>query len=118
MNPPPSWIQWFAVSIPICILLDLAIWALLLLVYNPKPGPVANVPEIFSHSQLAKFNGTQMFVIFVSISTIILWCAESSLEGVVGDMGVIAILPIIAFFGTGILTKDDWNSMLWSGTFS
>lgn len=32
----------------------------------------------------------------------------------IGDMGVIAILPILAFYSTGILKKDDWNSMLWS----
>ncbi|KAH6582944.1 hypothetical protein BASA60_001693 [Batrachochytrium salamandrivorans] len=36
------------------------------------------------------------------------------IEGIVGDMGVIAIIPIVAFYGIGILTKDDWNSMLWS----
>lgn len=28
-------------------------------------------------------------------------------------MGVIAILPMVAFFGTGILSKDDFNSFLW-----
>lgn len=28
-------------------------------------------------------------------------------------MGVIAILPMVAFFGTGVLSKDDFNSFLW-----
>jgi phosphate transporter len=30
---------------------------------------------------------------------------EKSMEGWVGDMGIIAIIPLLAFFGTGILSK-------------
>lgn len=45
------------------------------------------------------------FVLAVSGLTIILWCVEKNMEGVVGDMGIIAIIPLIAFFGTGILSK-------------
>jgi anion transporter len=112
MHPPPSWFQWFAVSIPVCIVLDLLIWGVLLAVYRPERG--ASVPEIQYHSHLTKFNGTQYFVIGVSVLTIVLWCIESSIEVFIGDMGVIAILPILAFYSTGILKKDDWNSMLWS----
>jgi phosphate transporter len=29
-------------------------------------------------------------------------------------MGVIAIIPIVLFFGTGILTKEDFNNFLWT----
>jgi phosphate transporter len=29
-------------------------------------------------------------------------------------MGVIAIIPLVAFFGTGILTKEDFNNFLWT----
>lgn len=29
-------------------------------------------------------------------------------------MGVVAIIPIILFFGTGILTKEDFNNFLWT----
>jgi phosphate transporter len=29
-------------------------------------------------------------------------------------MGVIAIIPLIAFFGTGVLTKDEFNNFLWN----
>ncbi|KAH6568582.1 hypothetical protein BASA62_005379 [Batrachochytrium salamandrivorans] len=76
MNPPPSWLQWFMIALPICLVIDGCIWAFLLMVY--KPDEVAAPPELY------------------------------------GDMGVIAIIPIVAFYGIGILTKDDWNSMLWS----
>lgn len=29
-------------------------------------------------------------------------------------MGVIAIIPIVLFFGTGILNKEDFNNFLWT----
>lgn len=32
-------------------------------------------------------------------------------------MGIIAIIPIIAFFSTGVLKKDDFEQFLWSIVF-
>jgi phosphate transporter len=29
-------------------------------------------------------------------------------------MGVIAIIPLVLFFGTGVLTKEDFNNFLWT----
>jgi phosphate transporter len=58
--------------------------------------------------------GTQVFIVIVTVLTIVLWCAEKSLEFVVGDMGVVAIIPLVVFFGTGILTKEDFNNFLWT----
>jgi anion transporter len=113
MSPEPSWGQWFLIALPVCIILDLIIWAVLILVFKPN-DTVLNVPEVASYSNFTKFNGTQNFILGITFLTIFLWCIESKIEYFIGDMGVIAIIPILAFFGTGILTKDDWNSMLWS----
>ncbi|KAH6585111.1 hypothetical protein BASA61_007082 [Batrachochytrium salamandrivorans] len=114
MNPPPSWLQWFMIALPICLVIDGCIWAFLLMVY--KPDEVAAPPELYGQERFSihKLTGTQIYILCVTVVTIGLWCAESSIEGIVGDMGVIAIIPIVAFYGIGILTKDDWNSMLWS----
>jgi len=35
----------------------------------------------------------------------------------VGDMGVIALVPVVAFFGTGVLKKADFESFLWTVVF-
>jgi len=43
-----------------------------------------------------------------------LWCLEHQFEDFWGEMGIIAIIPMIAFFGTGILTKEDFNNFLWT----
>ena len=61
-----------------------------------------------------KFTGVQWFITFVTVVTIILWCVTHELEGTFGDMGVVAIIPIVLFFGTGILTKEDFNNFLWT----
>ena len=61
-----------------------------------------------------RFTGIQWFISVVTLGTIALWCVTHQLEGVFGDMGVVAIIPIALFFGTGILTKEDFNNFLWT----
>lgn len=61
-----------------------------------------------------KFTGVQWFISGVTVVTIVLWCVTHQLENVFGDMGVVAIIPIVLFFGTGILTKEDFNNFLWT----
>ena len=60
------------------------------------------------------FTGVQYFISVVTLATIGLWCGSHQLEQSFGDMGVIAIIPMVLFFGTGILTKEDFNNFLWT----
>ena len=55
----------------------------------------------------------QVFIVFVSIVTVVLWCFSAAWAPVIGNQGIIALLPLIVFFGTNILDKDDFNSFLW-----
>ncbi|KAJ3085720.1 low-affinity phosphate transporter [Quaeritorhiza haematococci] len=186
MNPPPSWPEWFAVSLPLCITVDLIVWGILLLIFNPsKSAGVVGVrrgggavgrgaaggvitpiapPELYptqvhespSEERVHQFptsapgspvtpasnphpsggsvgisvgsidgsvatpapknrlSRTQIFILLVTFVTIILWCVAQPLAHIFGDMGVIAIIPIVAFFGTGVLTKEDFNNFLWT----
>ncbi|EEY16942.1 inorganic phosphate transporter PHO87 [Verticillium alfalfae VaMs.102] len=110
MKPAPTWIQWFFIVIPVGIVSIVLIWILLLITFQPGKGttiaPIRPVKE--------KFTGVQYFVSIVTIITIGLWCASHQLESVFGDMGVIAIIPIVLFFGIGILTKEDFNNFPWT----
>jgi phosphate transporter len=110
MVPPPGWGTWFFIALPVCILSVLAIWALLLVTFQPSRGttivPIRPVRD--------RFSGIQWFISIVTIATIALWCVSHELEPVFGHMGVIAIIPIVLFFGTGILTKEDFNNFLWT----
>jgi phosphate transporter len=110
MRPEPSWGAWFFVALPICIFSILLIWALLLITFQPGKGttiiPIRQITD--------KFTGVQYFISFVTIGTIVLWCVTHQLESTFGDMGVVAIIPLVFFFGTGILTKEDFNNFLWT----
>ncbi|KAG0741673.1 hypothetical protein G6F57_009542 [Rhizopus arrhizus] len=111
MDPAPSWGEWFIISIPLSILGNLIIWTWLLWNYNPEK----QTPQIHTiRASSDPITLTQIYVILVTLFTIVLWCLAHTYESVFGDMGVIAILPLIAFFGTGLLTKDDFNSFLWN----
>lgn len=110
MQPAPTWLQWFFIVIPVGAVSIVLIWLLLLVSFQPGKGttiaPIRPVKE--------KFTGLQWFVTIVTVATIALWCASHQLEAEFGDMGVIAIIPIVLFFGIGILTKEDFNNFPWT----
>lgn len=105
-----GWLQWFAITIPVSGISLVIIWILLLWTYGSGRGTV--IKRI--NESTDKFTGIQYFISAVTMGTIVLWCLERNFEWIFGDMGVIAILPMILFFGTGILTKEDFNNFLWT----
>jgi phosphate transporter len=114
MTPPPSWGNWFAVSIPLCIIIDLIIWAWLVLLWRPQRD-TPSIPVMRAAKEPMTFQ--KVFISVVTIGTIVLWCIENRFQAQLGDMGVVAILPVVAFFGTGLLTKEDFNNFLWTVIF-
>jgi len=110
MDPQPSWAVWFFIAIPVGLISILVIWILLLVTFQPGKGttivPIRPVKD--------KFSGVQWFISLVTLGTIILWCVSHQLEWLFGEMGIIAIIPIVLFFGTGILNKEDFNNFLWT----
>jgi phosphate transporter len=101
MDPPLSWLEWFAVSLPVASISILAIWAFLHVNYRWEPDLM--IPRMRKNTD--SLSRTHYFVLFVSLVTIALWCVEKNLEWALGDMGIIAVIPLLAFFGTGILSK-------------
>ncbi|CAK7203256.1 low-affinity phosphate transporter [Sporothrix eucalyptigena] len=110
MKPEPPWLQWFFISIPVGVVSILLIWLLLLVSFRPSRGTTI----VAIRPVRERFNGVQWFVTIVTLVTIGLWCASHQLEKTFGDMGVVAILPIVLFFGIGILTKEDFNNFPWT----
>ncbi|KAG2227767.1 hypothetical protein INT45_002005 [Circinella minor] len=111
MNPAPSWGEWFFAAIPLCIVGNIIIWLWLLWNYHPEK----HTPQIHAiRASSDPLTFTQVYVVLVTVVTIVLWCLAHSYEGIFGDMGIIAIIPLVAFFGPGLLTKDDFNNFLWN----
>lgn len=115
MSPPPSWADWFCVSIPLCLLGNFIVWLWLLKSYNIKnENAIPTARTITTTNNGGKITPTQIYITCVTLFTILLWCIARTYRDTLGDMGVIAIIPLIAFFGTGILTKDEFNNFLWN----
>ncbi|OKL59332.1 putative transporter [Talaromyces atroroseus] len=81
---------------------------------NMYPPPSRGTTIVPIRPVKDRFTGTQWFVTLTTLATIILWCFSHQLDTVFGDMGVIAIIPMVLFFGSGILTKEDFNNFLWT----
>lgn len=111
MSPPPSWIEWFIISIPVCIVSILLIWIVLLLTFRTDSK---DIKILQFHPIRDPFTITQWFVSITSIFTIFLWCISNKLSDRFGDMGIISIIPIALLFGTGLLSSDDFNNFMWT----
>ncbi|KAI0750174.1 Sodium/sulfate symporter, partial [Daedaleopsis nitida] len=119
MDPPLDWGSWFAVSLPVSALSIVLIWLLLIASYRPARSPTGDGDIEIKPVRAARerFTAKQWWVTFVCLATIALWCVAHSIQDVVGDMGVIAIIPVVAFFSTGVLKKDDFEQFLWTVVF-
>ncbi|KAJ7680049.1 SPX domain-containing protein [Mycena rosella] len=119
MDPPISWGQWFIVALPVSFISILLIWGLLLVSYRPARSPDGG-PDLeikLIRPTRERFSLKQWWVTVVCLVTIGLWCFAHQLEAYLGDMGVIAIIPIVAFFATGVLKKDDFEQFAWTIVF-
>ncbi|GJE85621.1 sodium/sulfate symporter [Phanerochaete sordida] len=119
MDPKVDWAKWFAVALPVSAISLVLIWLLLLVSYRPARAPDGEGELEIRPIRPTRepFTLKQYWVCAVCIVTIALWCVEHEIEAVVGDMGVIAIIPIVAFFSTGVLSKDDFDQFLWTVVF-
>jgi phosphate transporter len=113
MVPELTWIEWFAISLPVGITSVVAIWAFLH--YNYRWESDLRIPKMRKNTD--SLTGKHYFVLFFTVFTIALWCIEKNIETTIGDMGIIAIIPLIAFFGTGILRKEDFHDFQWPIVF-
>ncbi|RLV93152.1 Low-affinity phosphate transporter PHO91 [Spathaspora sp. JA1] len=111
MEPQPSWGQWFIIALPVCVLSLLLIWIFLLITFNCNSR---NTHLVAIRTIDDKFSAIQWFIIAVSILTIFLWCIASKLTGIFGEMGIIALIPLVLFFGSGLLTTEDFNNYPWN----
>ncbi|KAM9914836.1 hypothetical protein OXX69_000276 [Metschnikowia pulcherrima] len=109
MSPNPGWGKWFAVAIPVSICSLFGIWMELILTFKISASKVKAYKPITD-----RFTTKQVFVSAITIATIILWCVEKQIEDVFGSSGIIAVFPIVIFFGTGLLKVDDVNNFPWS----
>lgn len=109
MDPQPNWIQWFAISIPVSLSCLVVIFIFLVTFFQFRSTTIVPIKM-----QSETFDGRQIYVIIVTVVTIILWCLASVLEPIFGDMGMISVLSMFAFYAPGILSGEDFNNYPWT----
>lgn len=109
MDPNPGWGKWFAIALPVAILSMGGIWMELIMTFKISQNKVKAYKPIKE-----RFTVKQWYISIVCIATILLWCVLSEIEDTFGSAGIIAVVPIVLFFGTGLLKVDDVNNFPWT----
>ncbi|KAH3665829.1 hypothetical protein OGAPHI_004017 [Ogataea philodendri] len=109
MDPDPNWLKWFGVSLPVCTCALLLIFVYLMFMMDFRGTTIVPI-----RSTDEKFTPGHYYVLVVSLVTIILWCGASFFEHLIGDMGMIAVASMVAFYAPGVLLPEDFNNYPWT----
>ncbi len=102
-----SFFQWFLVSIPLCILMLIFTWFMLRTWFGPSEY---RLPPLNRQDQ--SFNWRHYTILVTVATTVLLWSIHQLSEAF-GSAGMVAAIPLVVFFGTGILRKEDFNNLPW-----
>jgi phosphate transporter len=109
-----SFFSWIVLAMPICVVATAFCWFWLLRMYPSRE--ILNFKEIFAtkSGDKASSQGKVIYILAVFAITIVLWVSASKIEHMTGPMGIIAVFPLVALFGAGLLGKDDFNGFSWN----
>lgn len=107
-----SFSSWVGVALPVVVVSVLAAWVIVLVVWKPfKDVPYIPLQVVNSQASRNVSTSDRIVVLVVSLITIVLWILPANLF--FGDTGIVALIPIVVFFGIGILSKEDFNTLSW-----
>jgi len=102
----PSFGMWMLIGVPGVVVMTAVVWAVLMLVFRGRQSAI----EMSSESGKVEWSWSVLFVLGVSLVTVLGWIT-SGMHG--QATGTVALLPVIAFFGTRILTLQDLRMLPW-----
>jgi sodium-dependent dicarboxylate transporter 2/3/5 len=101
-----SFLKWMLIGVPIAAVIMLIAWRILVKLF---PCRVTAVDfDVSAHRSL---NPRQILVLIFGLVTILLWLS-TSLHGI--PTSIVAIFPVIVFFGFGFLQKRDFSELGWN----
>ena len=96
-----SFAQWIAVAVPFGTTCLFLLWGYICVAIPPTD--CTSVPAV--QCVPTPWRMQQWLVLSVSVATAVLWCTFAWTAHVFGDLGVVALLPAVIFFGSGVLNK-------------
>lgn len=107
-----SFLRWLLFAGPIAAVLLIVAWVLLLKLLKPFDHFThIPLPELKLDDDNDVTNRTRTIVVIVCGVTVFLWCL--GVDGVFGGPAAAALVPIVFFFGCGLLEKNDFNTLPW-----
>lgn len=104
---------FFATAVPFAIICAIIAWVIIQLKYPVDIKGIPTIPE-----SKTDFGWRQIFVSVVSLVVIIIWiCLPFGAENVFSDYGIVGFLPLIIFYGSGILPPSKVAELPWNVIF-
>ena len=107
----PSFVHWMGIGLPAVVLLILAAWKLLQLMFRVT-GELDSADE--KDRPPIKNSAGAKVVIAVAIVTVAGWMT-TEFHGIAS--GTVALFPVLIFFGAGLLNTRDFRSLSWDVLF-
>jgi len=105
-----SFLGWMTVGVPLVVVLLLACWAVLYLMFRPRIVSV----ELELSGEDETLDRRSKFIIAVFMLVVALWLT-SSLHGI--PAAIVALVPFVVFFGLRLLDDDDLRELGWGILF-
>ena len=106
-----SFMEWIYFAVPTSLVICIFEWVYLILRYKSNNEFII-IPE--PTTQYPPWSYKHSFVSIITILTILLWTLEDELGNILGAMGITSLIPVISFFGSGIMTVVDFHTIRWS----
>lgn len=103
---------WMVLGFSVACVINLAEWFYLVLIYKPQKALI-KIPDP-DESTIEPWSLKHTYAIIITVFTIFLWTMQESFPNVLGNVGISALIPVICFFGSGIMDITDFHSIRWS----
>ncbi|MFW6141004.1 MAG: SLC13 family permease [Candidatus Saliniplasma sp.] len=108
-----SFLDWMIIALPITILMFLFAYFVLYFAFKPS---IKELDIDLEHKAKSGFSRKQIFILVIFSITVLLWLTSSVpiVDTLFQSAGIIALIPVVVFFGTGLLDKDDLGKLNWN----
>eukprot|EP00760_Papus_ankaliazontas_P025777 PhM_4_TR2872/c0_g1_i1/m.54953/K14430/PHO87_91; phosphate transporter len=107
-----NFFTWLTLAAPVCISGVVLAWAILIWIWRPFEN-IRYIPTAVARRDEVHDKREMYLVLVVCAITVFLWVAQPISDAYFGDAAMVALFPIVVFFGVGVLSKDDFNTLSW-----
>ena len=108
-----DFVEFFATALPYSLICCLIAWAILQIKFKMDIETVPSIPD-----SKTDFGWRQIYVSIVSLATIAIWISlPFGGKNAFSDYGVVGLIPVLTFYGAGILNPSKIAELPWNIIF-